>query len=366
MFPNGPRLKSPPKWIRLKCAVQLVGLAIVLLSTAPFVFADPIFLFPKRGENQPSANQVPVQNYRQKVSALQAGDELAFHDGSRFEFLSFIGHGKTTQVLKVKSLTGEHRGKIMALRIPLKSGHIYEEHHWNLNYVAVDAPELGFTFSLYIDDIIWHAGHFAQAGFGPEFYGGLAGQYAAVELIDQKFTLDDYLNGKILLSPEEEKKVEQALIQFEKQATGIMSIQDIGEPGQVLYDGKRFVLIDWFKVKYVSQNVYPWAYYEWPGLVGDFLSHLLSRTKSGASDPGLKKLSEFQARLYEKLLHASREARLEMMRDGLNRLTGRPPTQVHSFYQRNFGSWRKVYRELNGMKKNQQCNQILKTRPLRK
>ncbi len=240
---------------------------IIILSVC-FTFnclaASPIFLFPEQPVRHLSSTQSPVEDYTKIISELKNGDELAFHDGARFEFQSFIGHGKTTNILKVRMLTGPHSGTVMALRIPLKGGLLYREQSWNLYYVPEGSSSLKLTFSLYIDEIIDHADAFFRVGIGPKLYQSLAGQYAAIELIDKRFTLDEYLRGKIVLSPNEENTVRNALLKFEQQATGVSSIKDIGEPGQVLFDGKRFILVDWYGVSYVSENIYPWAYYEWP------------------------------------------------------------------------------------------------------
>jgi len=344
----------------LRTTQRFSALLSLCLSAQSFG-ADPIYLFPPNpspmGIHEINSLK-PVAHYEALVKNLTPGDELAFEDGNRFEFISHVGHGGTCNILKVRALTGPDKGKIMALRIPISGELLSQAQHWDANntHLPFNAPENRYTFSTYIQDTSEYLDLFARAGIGPKAYLQSPGQYIALDLIDVKFTLDDFLSGKISLAPEEESTAEDALVFFERKIAGIQGIKDIGQPGNLVFDGTRWILVDWYGVYFISERIYPWAFYEWPGLIEEVLDFKMhEKGPISVKDPR----HPFWSRLKERLSKTHKKARLDMLELAVNPLTRKPLNFQHSYFERNFGSWKKIYHEMNRTKKERLCTRAL-------
>lgn len=349
---------------------------------APLIFAaeanivDPIFLFPPQLSSRTPEQYVPVANYNSIVQALVPGNVLGFQDGARFEFVDFIGHGGTTHVLRVKATTGEHAGKSMALRIPISDLTLHQGQNWYGTMLEeATRYELNLTFSHFVVATLKHAELFSKTGIGPKYYGGLPGEYAAFEIVGRKFALEEYLEGQIKFSPEADSAVRAALARFEKRTAGINGIQDIANPGQVLFNGTEFILVDWYGVRMVEGDLNPWGFLT-SGLSGNVLysdgmisqglvATVLADLRMKGTQAGVPLTPEqisrraWQDELTKYLKGEFAAARLDMLEEGVNPLTGKAPTSVHSYWERNFGIWRKVYSEMQRTRRARNCKRML-------
>jgi hypothetical protein len=339
--------------LKLPSVVKLLLCSFVFLSNSQFGQAqESVRLFPANLKSRPSSSILGVDGYEVLLGNLRPGDDLQFSDGSQFEFLERLGRGKTTEVLKVRAKTGEYSGVVMALRVPIKSDLLSLAQHWEHRATPVADPALSYTFSLYIDDSYAHIKIFERGGIGPKFYQYLPGQYLALELIERQFSLGDFLSGKVVLDKESTPKIVEALVDFERRISGVIEIQDFLQMNQVFFNGERFVLIDWFNVEYVSSNLYPWAFYEWPGLVGNFLKMIMYT--NGRPDPKDERMP-FWKDIHDRLEKTHKKARLEMLDKGVNPLTGQALVFTPNYFERTFGAWKNVYRDLDKLRRAKQC-----------
>lgn len=328
-------------------------LAIMTLAAVHNTARSQIYLFPPKADNLLSSQQLPIKNYTQTLDNITSGQTLAFSDGSLFEYIEPIGQGATCRILKVKALTGDHKNTEMALRIPIKSAYLIYAQNWEVEPMDMftNNPAHKYTFSYYIDDAIKYADLFAAAGIGPTYYQSLAGQYVASEIINRKFSLDEYIDGKIRLTTSEDQQVKHHLTNFIHKTAGIISIKDIAQPGQVLYDGTRFVLVDRFQVNFVNDTMYPWGFL---GPTGESIVEAIIYQRSDHAEEHAP--TEIRTLVEQEW----KEARLNMLDTGYNPLTLQPITVNHNIFTRYLGSWRKIYQELSKTRKSRTCNAKLR------
>ncbi len=356
-------------------AVRILLLAFLFAVVAPVRANDPIFLFPPGSATIPSAELIPVDNYEEILQNLKPKDVLGFEDGARFEFVDHLGHGETNYVLKVKAVAGNQIGKIMALRLPISRQPLWVAQGWDLSEIdgSVGASyKLRLTFSHYIDATMEYADLFSRSGIGPKYHGGLKGQYNAFDVIPKSFTLDEYLSREVRFQGDEDRAIQAALGRFQWKTSGILGIQDISQPGQVIFNGRDFILVDWYGVRLVEGTIYPWGLVSLDvtgkrlfkegmisqGLAGDVLSSYRIGVSYGSTEE-TRADRAWQDEL-EKLLNRQHSmARFDMLESGINPLTGKILIDPKTYWQRNFGIWRSVYAEKNRSKKIRKCSRLL-------
>ncbi|MBI3544668.1 MAG: hypothetical protein HY075_15460 [Deltaproteobacteria bacterium] len=164
-----------------------------------------------------SAPGVQSATYDADVAALQAGDEVVFSNGSRFEVKAVLGKGNTARILDV--------GGGKALRIPLKSGR-FDKTMSYMDYV--DAFLEGYktlkereapVVETYVDE-------------------SLPREYVVVEALSVKFTYDDFITGKVKLSEEQATKVQDDFIEFARKTWGFSIVGD-QHTEQVVYTADK-------------------------------------------------------------------------------------------------------------------------------
>lgn len=177
-------------------------------------------------------NGAPVAGYRELLDSLQDGDVLCFNGcRERFEFVSRLGHGYTTQIFRVR----DDRGRDLALRVPISEG--------STDYQTVRHVT---PFVNYIDYFV--RGHRQLRSTGirmPAIYSFRSQQFVAVERIGFEFTLDDFLGRPDTIPPKVLRQAEEQLYRFAEKVALFERIGDFGAR-QLVYSERLgdWVLLD--------------------------------------------------------------------------------------------------------------------------
>lgn len=180
-----------------------------------------------------SAPGVQVINYDELVAKLSKGDEVVFSNGARFTIEEILGNGQTTKVLALDSKT--------VLRIPL--ARLYEGKPagytwWISTYLkgysvlkeqGVPTPEVDLERSV------------------PE-------EFVITSREKIEFTYEDYRDGKVKLSPEQDAKVADNLVEFARRTWKFSLIGDQGER-QLVYTERGWVLLDFNESHVVAETL---------------------------------------------------------------------------------------------------------------
>ena len=163
---------------------------------------------------------------------IEVNDTVEFSDGEIFTVLEILGSGNTTRVLKVSDN--------MALRIPLGGFDEYQDA--GTGPVKIDTKE---AHRGALNSYMRGYDRVLDVGFSvPKVFQHNNGEYIEVEFIDAKFNIADYLSGEIDLSPEVSDVVDRMLIEISIKTYDSKAGGDF-RPEQMVFDGKRIVLLDW-------------------------------------------------------------------------------------------------------------------------
>jgi|GEM_PF-4009990 len=197
----------------------------VMLQPRP-AFSDEISLF--KGGQQ-------IGHYKSLLDGLNPGDTLVFENGRRFTFEKNLGSGGTTQVLQVSDRTE----KSYALHLPLNTGS-----HWNLK-----TPYVSFI-NITIDN---HA-PLRKAKLVPDMIDSSRNTYVLFELVSEKRTLYQFLRKQSYIEPNKKSWILTDLYKFAKKLAPFSEIVDFS-PGQVIHDGKKWILLDYMQVTVLQNEI---------------------------------------------------------------------------------------------------------------
>lgn len=203
-----------------------IGFWIWIILCQALLAKDPIHLFGPDGKQR--------LDYSNQLEQLMPGDKIEFNDGMVYEFISKLGNGNTTYVVKVKPINNSSLPDIIALRIPLKKG------RFSLLYSYVDFIDLmGESYKTLNSSLV-----------APRLFRYEKGQYLAVELMSTSGDLMEFLSELDTLDSSIKLEKKRALIEFAKLMAPYSDIGDL-RPDQILYDPtqQRWFLVDWTSVK---------------------------------------------------------------------------------------------------------------------
>jgi hypothetical protein len=203
---------------------SLISFILILLLSniaSTSAFSKNYALFRKNGRQS--------SIYNEMVSKLTVGDVVSFSNGSSYTVIELPKPGGTTLIVRIS--------KDRALRIPLRSG----EFRTVLN-------TQGTPYWKYID--FFHAGYERLKRFGVQtvqVHDYLPGQFLEVDYVPVRFDLWDFLSGKFRLPDADKAKCLEALYEWAASTMKTTYIGDFNET-QVVFDGKRWILIDFTDV----------------------------------------------------------------------------------------------------------------------
>jgi len=189
----------------------------------------------------PSGEQ--VSNYKELLMGLQPDDILLFDQGRRrFRFEGYLGHGATTEVLKVTPL---YRARAdadtpVALRLPIDVGST------SYDLVRHETP-----FRSYITEFRDGMSQLKKDGIRiPKEYSAFKDQFVAVELVKTDFDMKSFFLEPEKHSPEDIKNAEEALYKFAEQTSGYKAIGDF-HLEQIAFDAKNK---EWILMDFTSKH----------------------------------------------------------------------------------------------------------------
>ncbi len=280
-------------------------------------------------------NGAQVGNYNVLIGNLKRGYILTFEDQTRYRFIGYLGSGNTTQIIEVEILDRVSPDKSVAMRLPKKSG-IFVNDRYRTPY---------FEF---INSFIKSKSALEKAELIPKSHGELAGQYILVDKLEIKFGLKDFLVGRIALGAEQRSAIEEALFVFSRKLAAFERIGDFSV-NQIVFDGKRWVLLDFTGVVLLEGSVYPVVFeadHPFEQMPKPFLEDFAVGAKQYAT--------AIINRISQEIFHE----RLKMAVDGKNIITG----SILKVIPDRVGGERLIYALMESMRASQphrRCGQTL-------
>jgi len=191
-------------------------------------------------EIHPFRDGVQVEEYSELLArkAVHESDVFVLGDGNKFSVIDYIDEGSTTILYRVSPLDRRaHEPEQMALRLPRG----YGQYPFMAGHL---------TYTDFINITVRNYRHLYSLGIAlPELYRFHRGQFAAVEIVEYDFTLEDFLEYPDTLSPEDRRLARRDLRRFARRTLTLSDIEDFKASSLVYQRAKRrWVLIDWMNV----------------------------------------------------------------------------------------------------------------------
>lgn len=201
----------------LRNSLRLLFLCSFLFSSGIFISAHAEFY-----QLYDSNTGRAVDGYATILSNLKEGDVISFTNQKRFKIKKFLGSGNTTMILELEGSPPR------AIRLPKNSGSHSKE----------------FTYGELLDSFVKGARYLEENAVpSVKIHESLAQEYAIVDKVNVDFTFGEFLKNNDISESDRKKMIEE-FYSFAKKTARLEKIGDF-HPGQLVYDGKKWIVLDW-------------------------------------------------------------------------------------------------------------------------